>query len=449
MHGSDRCGRHVQPAHRRRDITGCDEVFPSGEPSEFCGPAGQDNYSWTGPGGFTASTQCTGPISAPGVYTLTVTDESGCECSSTRTLTVSNISCSISGDNEICEGEETELCGPEGVATYDWTGPGGFTADTRCITVGTDGIYELTIHNIQGCEASCEMELIVEVCVAACPRTVGFWGQQCLCAQGEGGRVKFSCSEMDAITDCIDDKSSFFNWSNDRASFCEIINPTGGMNQRKQAKRQFAGLLANVCVGELEIIANNGNVVSLPLDTPISGACEGLIDADNIGELITAVDGLLASLEGQPLNDAVKAAYGRIITCTDRINNGVGIPTGDPDECGSDDQFANDTQHDIDSGLGSSITDADLFKPIPNPFNQSSRMAYSVGGSAAAQVEISVFNTAGQRIRTLVNSVQPTGRYEATWDGRDEKGVVVPAGVYFYRALIGGQSTVSRVTFVK
>jgi hypothetical protein len=31
----------------------------------------------------------------------------------------------------------------------------------------------------------------------------------------------------------------------------------------------------------------------------------------------------------------------------------------------------------------------------------------------------------------------PPGRYQATWDGDDERGVRAPAGVYFYELVAG------------
>src|SRR5690606_29904705 len=45
------------------------------------------SYSWTGPGGFTAFNESTGPITVGGVYTLTVS-LNGCTSTCTRTLTV-------------------------------------------------------------------------------------------------------------------------------------------------------------------------------------------------------------------------------------------------------------------------------------------------------------------------------------------------------------------------
>ena len=106
--------------------------------------------------------------------------------------------------------------------------------------------------------------------------------------------MKFSCSEMDAITDCIVSYSDFFDaaWSDNFDGFCAAISPPTPMRQRQQAKRQFAALLANVCAGELGIPANNGDLVTLPLSTPITEACDGFVDAETIGELIPEVDAL-------------------------------------------------------------------------------------------------------------------------------------------------------------
>jgi flagellar hook assembly protein FlgD len=64
-------------------------------------------------------------------------------------------------------------------------------------------------------------------------------------------------------------------------------------------------------------------------------------------------------------------------------------------------------------------------------------------------VTISVFDVAGRRVRTLVNSASSAGRYVATWDGRDTEGRAVVSGVYFYRMDAGGFSSVRKVTVLK
>ncbi len=64
-------------------------------------------------------------------------------------------------------------------------------------------------------------------------------------------------------------------------------------------------------------------------------------------------------------------------------------------------------------------------------------------------VNIGVYNVAGQRVRTLVSDLRPPGQYEALWDGRDDRGTGVAAGVYFYQIDIGRNHAVRRVTLTR
>lgn len=73
---------------------------------------------------------------------------------------------------------------------------------------------------------------------------------------------------------------------------------------------------------------------------------------------------------------------------------------------------------------------------VPNPTKGASSVRYGVPLSAA--VEIKVYNTSGQVVRTLVDQDQVVGRYEVLWDGRSDSGRAVPDGVYFCRASVGG-----------
>jgi hypothetical protein len=91
----------------------------------------------------------------------------------------------------------------------------------------------------------------------------------------------------------------------------------------------------------------------------------------------------------------------------------------------------------------------ELFRPVPNPTNGTTRMAYSVSTSNGAEVSISIYNVTGQRVRTLVDAYQGVGVYEAIWNGRNSDGTPVPSGVYFYRSVIGNQTRTSRVTLIR
>lgn len=72
-----------------------------------------------------------------------------------------------------------------------------------------------------------------------------------------------------------------------------------------------------------------------------------------------------------------------------------------------------------------------LYANYPNPFNPSTIINYSL--ASPFQVELKIYNTLGRGIRTLVNSMQPVGSHEVSWDGRDNGGDVVASGTYFYQ----------------
>lgn len=69
-----------------------------------------------------------------------------------------------------------------------------------------------------------------------------------------------------------------------------------------------------------------------------------------------------------------------------------------------------------------------LKQNYPNPFNPTTTIHYEVAKQAT--VEITVFNILGQKKKTLVNRVQERGVYKIQWNGDDDKGQMVPSGVY-------------------
>ena len=70
----------------------------------------------------------------------------------------------------------------------------------------------------------------------------------------------------------------------------------------------------------------------------------------------------------------------------------------------------------------------------PNPFNPATIIPYEL--AATSQVRLDVFNALGQRMATLVDGEQGAGVYQVRWDGTDESGRAVAAGVYLYRMTV-------------
>ena len=75
----------------------------------------------------------------------------------------------------------------------------------------------------------------------------------------------------------------------------------------------------------------------------------------------------------------------------------------------------------------------------PNPFNPATIIPYEL--AATSQVRLDVFNALGQRMATLVDGEQGAGVYQVRWDGTDESGRAVAAGVYLYRLTVASTSS--------
>ncbi len=82
-------------------------------------------------------------------------------------------------------------------------------------------------------------------------------------------------------------------------------------------------------------------------------------------------------------------------------------------------------------------TFARLEQNVPNPFNPTTEIRYTVPAGGGA-VSLQVFDVAGRLVSTLVDERQAGGRRAATWSGRDDGGRPVASGIYFYRLTVPG-----------
>ncbi len=74
----------------------------------------------------------------------------------------------------------------------------------------------------------------------------------------------------------------------------------------------------------------------------------------------------------------------------------------------------------------------ELHRPRPTPFSAATAMQLDVP-SGAGRVRLAVYNARGQLVRTLADGAVPPGRREFVWNGEDDTGNPVSAGVYFAR----------------
>ena len=71
-----------------------------------------------------------------------------------------------------------------------------------------------------------------------------------------------------------------------------------------------------------------------------------------------------------------------------------------------------------------------LFQNNPNPFNVKTNIRYSIAQSGIVQLKI--YNSLGQLVRTLVNGKRFSGENNVVWFGKNDEGQPVSSGFYFY-----------------
>ncbi len=86
-----------------------------------------------------------------------------------------------------------------------------------------------------------------------------------------------------------------------------------------------------------------------------------------------------------------------------------------------------------------------LARTAPNPSADATRIEYFL--EVNGNVSLTVFDASGRRVRDLWNGWQMAGGHTIAWDGRDDAGTHVPAGVYFVR-LNGASAQDSRKLLV-
>lgn len=75
-----------------------------------------------------------------------------------------------------------------------------------------------------------------------------------------------------------------------------------------------------------------------------------------------------------------------------------------------------------------------LEQNYPNPFNPSTKINFAL--PRTGEVTLAIYNETGQLVSELVNHAMSAGRHEVIWDGRNESGAQVAAGVYLYKLIV-------------
>ena len=83
----------------------------------------------------------------------------------------------------------------------------------------------------------------------------------------------------------------------------------------------------------------------------------------------------------------------------------------------------------------------------PNPFNPRTVVSFDVPRDG--RVSVGIYDLGGRLVRRLVDGSLPAGRHTAAWDGNDDAGRTVAAGVYLLRLGQGGAAVSTKLVLAK
>ena len=74
----------------------------------------------------------------------------------------------------------------------------------------------------------------------------------------------------------------------------------------------------------------------------------------------------------------------------------------------------------------------------PNPFNPTTAIEFTI--QKGSEVELSIFNIKGQKIKTLTQNEFSEGTHSVIWNGNDELSKPVSSGIYYYKLNVNGKT---------
>jgi len=101
----------------------------------------------------------------------------------------------------------------------------------------------------------------------------------------------------------------------------------------------------------------------------------------------------------------------------------------------------------IEDGMASTITNFKLFQNYPNPFNPETNIQFTINNPV--DVKIYIYNSLGQKIKTLLNKKYTKGTQQAVWNGRNDFDTQVCSGTYFYQIQVGDQVQTKRMILLR
>ena len=83
----------------------------------------------------------------------------------------------------------------------------------------------------------------------------------------------------------------------------------------------------------------------------------------------------------------------------------------------------------------------------PNPFNPTTTLSFSLQNNS--NVELSIYNIKGQKVKQLFRNQLSSGQHSVVWDGKDDQNKSVTSGIYFYKLKAGEFEEIKKMLLLR
>ena len=88
-----------------------------------------------------------------------------------------------------------------------------------------------------------------------------------------------------------------------------------------------------------------------------------------------------------------------------------------------------------------------LAQNFPNPFNPDTNIRFDV--KDRGNVSLIIYNALGQKVHTLLDESMNPGAYSRKFNGKDDRGMELSSGLYFYQIKVNDFSDTKKMILVK
>ena len=225
--------------------------------------------------------------------------------------------------------------------------------------------------------------------------------------------------------------------STDAATLSITTSPDEALNLALDCTGPVRGLqftlsktAADIVLGKPIVMGNNGELL-LASNTNAQG---------EVTYVIARIDGQALDLSGEAL---LSIPY----TVNGQPNKAVEIGLNNSKLAGMHGELIPVVERSTVIDFAGLPTRYALYQNYPNPFNPVTDIKFDLPD--AGQVQLVIYNIAGQKIRTLVSDNLEAGFHQIRWNGRNEYNESVATGMYFYQLKAGNYHATKKMVILK